>query len=591
MPDGFFYTQGSSATSPLAGYSVTGALWDAFNQEGGTDSVGYPVSRQWTDSDGRINQAFERALLQVTVAADGTANVQRANVLDLLSLEGLDGWLEQEYFIPPIADNPLAGEGTSELTPRARAALDGDPLIRKYFLSTHDWQDRFGLPVVLERYDEDVVTLRAQRAALRHWLVDSPRAARGTIEVIDAGALAKAGLLAPAESARPEVSPRYGWLRVSGRQIVDSAGQPVRIAGVSWSGLELRRFAPSGLAIRDYREIVDRIAALGFNTIRLPFSNEMVERDPIPLDQDVAACPDCQNKTALEIMDLIVDYAGEKGLRIILDNHFSAASDQQGSELWYTDQYPDAIWVKDWQVLAERYRHTPAVAGFDLRNEPHGRTTWGSGDHRSDWRLAAERAGRAILDVNPEALIIVEGIEHFPKVDGSPDPAWWGANLRGVRSFPVRLPAANLLYSAHDYGPTLYPQRWFSDKTTAQSLREVWSHYWAYLNLEQDRPLLIGELGTGNTPEDFSGTKAGSQGQWFQAIAALVAERDNLHWVYWAISAEDPFSLLDSQYKEVADTRKLAILQPALGKQFAALPAIVQRERGGIAGVARDRAS
>src|SRR5437588_12565633 len=65
----------------------------------------------------------------------------------------------------------------------------------------------------------------------------------------------------------------------------------------------------------------------------------------------------------------------------------------------------------------------------------------------------AERAGNAILAVNPGWLIIVEGIERF----GS-DAYWWGGNLEGAREFPVRLTRTDkLVYSAHDYGPQVYP--------------------------------------------------------------------------------------------------------------------------------------
>ena len=40
------------------------------------------------------------------------------------------------------------------------------------------------------------------------------------------------------------------------------------------------------------------------------------------------------------------------------------------------------------------------VIGADLHNEPHSPACWGCGDPNTDWRLAAERAGNAILSVN-----------------------------------------------------------------------------------------------------------------------------------------------------------------------------------------------
>jgi len=60
------------------------------------------------------------------------------------------------------------------------------------------------------------------------------------------------------------------------------------------------------------------------------------------------------------------------------------------------------------------------VIGADLHNEPHGPATWGSGDVATDWRLAAERAGNAILKVNPDWLIIVQGVQEYQG-----DTYWW----------------------------------------------------------------------------------------------------------------------------------------------------------------------
>ena len=50
---------------------------------------------------------------------------------------------------------------------------------------------------------------------------------------------------------------------------------------------------------------------------------------------------------------------------------------------------------------------------MDLHNEPHDPACWGCGDTTIDWRLAAERAGNAVLGVNPNLLIFVEGIQTF----------------------------------------------------------------------------------------------------------------------------------------------------------------------------------
>ena len=88
--------------------------------------------------------------------------------------------------------------------------------------------------------------------------------------------------------------------------------------------------------------------------------------------------------------------------------------------------------IDDWVMLARRYRNT-AVMAADLWNEPKMNATWGTGDLASDWRLAAERVGNAIQAVNPDWLLVVEG------VGGA---TWWGGMFRlGLcfLSFPPKL--------------------------------------------------------------------------------------------------------------------------------------------------------
>lgn len=59
-------------------------------------------------------------------------------------------------------------------------------------------------------------------------------------------------------------------------------------------------------------------------------------------------------------------------------------------------------------------RRNPLVVAFDIRNEPHDvparHMTWGDGNPATDWAYAAERAGDAILDVNPDLLIVVSAL-------------------------------------------------------------------------------------------------------------------------------------------------------------------------------------
>ena len=69
---------------------------------------------------------------------------------------------------------------------------------------------------------------------------------------------------------------------------------------------------------------------------------------------------------------------GDLGIRVILDNHRSAAGNSADeSGLWYTAAYPEQTMIANWVKLVRRYSSyrdpagNPIVVGVDLRNEPH----------------------------------------------------------------------------------------------------------------------------------------------------------------------------------------------------------------------------
>src|SRR5580693_5280159 len=68
-----------------------------------------------------------------------------------------------------------------------------------------------------------------------------------------------------------------GYWTTSGAQIYDSNNQPVRIAGINWYGFETTAAVAHGLTTQDYKTILQTIKTLGYNTVRIPLSNQMVE--------------------------------------------------------------------------------------------------------------------------------------------------------------------------------------------------------------------------------------------------------------------------------------------------------------------------
>ncbi len=342
-----------------------------------------------------------------------------------------------------------------------------------------------------------------------------------------------------------------GYWHTSGNEILDSNNKTVRIAGVNWYGFETTDEVVHGLYAQDYKSILNTIESNGYNTIRIPFSNQMVETPIIPTDITYSngMNSDLAGLNSLQILDQVIAYAGQIGLRVILDNHRSEAGNSaEANGLWYTSTYPETAWINDWTMLAARYSGNTTVIGFDLRNEPHNATSggscWGCGTLTNDWRLAAERGGDAVQAVNPALLLFVEGTDCY-----NGDCDWWGGNLEGAQQFPVAFQTgARLVYSAHDYGPNLYVQNWFNGSTTDQSLIAVWTKFWAYLSFTGTAPVWVGEFGTTNIDSDIENSAPGSQGQWFQDLTGFFLGNTELSWTYWALNGEDEYALLDSNY-------------------------------------------
>ncbi|MDP9442117.1 MAG: cellulase family glycosylhydrolase, partial [Actinomycetota bacterium] len=325
--------------------------------------------------------------------------------------------------------------------------------------------------------------------------------------------------------ASPAAGAGYGYWHTSGNQILDANNQRLRIAGISWYGFETSSNAVLGLEVRNWKDMLGQIKGLNYNTVRLPYANQLFDPGSTPNRIDFAKNPDLKGLTGLQIMDKIVAYSGQIGLKIILDRHRLDSGGQ--TQLWYSSAYPEQRWIDDWRMLAGRYANNPTVVGADLHNEPGGMACWGCGDPRTDWRLAAERAGNAILSVNPSWLIIVEGVEQY---GGS--AYWWGGNLSGAGAHPVRLNVPNrLVYSAHDYPATVYPQPWFNDPTYPRNLPGLWDQRWGYLHKQGIAPVVLGEFGTRmETPSDI---------QWFDTLIDYLGSTStsgvgSFGWLFWS---------------------------------------------------------
>ena len=315
-------------------------------------------------------------------------------------------------------------------------------------------------------------------------------------------------------------------LSASGRYIVDARGRRVRLAGVNWYGFHEDDGVAPGLDRADRRILAQRIALLGFNSVRLPFSLWMTEQaTPVP-SAYLAANADLAGATPMQVYDACVQALTEAGLIVIpnchtLDAGWCCSEDDQ-SGLWFNDRWPAAKFFAAWREMAARYASNPLVAGMDIMNEPRRSRvgwrvltpTWGTRP-KTDLAAMYTAVGNLIHEVSPEVLIICEG-------------PGFAADLTGVARHPVRLERpGKVVYSLHDYS-------WFHPQGQPRAAYlEQMHRVGGYLLSEQMAPLWIGEFGNDTR------SMAGFSGVWWNNFEAWVTEND-VDWCWWALNGTQP---------------------------------------------------
>ncbi len=333
------------------------------------------------------------------------------------------------------------------------------------------------------------------------------------------------------------------WLHAKGSRLYDKNGNEVWLTGANWFGLNCNEAVPHYLWQADIDATLSEIADRGINVIRFPISTELIlswmNGTPNPVssltantDPNYYINPDfCEAdgktlKNSMEIFDIIIQKCKKYGLKAFVDIH-SPHTDNSGHNynLWYGKKTTDGtmITTKIWQDtlvwLADKYKNDDTLLAFDLKNEPHGKgqegtlaAKWDGSTDENNWAYAATNCADAILDVNPNVLILIEGVEQSmsgaqagdywgmpDRRDNSPYiGAWWGGNFRGAREYPIKPKhgTSQIVYSPHDYGPSVYAQTWFDKDFTEQTLLDdYWYDTWAYINKEDIAPELIGEWG------------------------------------------------------------------------------------------------
>lgn len=370
------------------------------------------------------------------------------------------------------------------------------------------------------------------------------------------------------------------WLHTQGNQIVDKDGNAVWLTGANWFGFNATERTFHGLWSVNLESTLQTLADRGINILRVPISTELLWE----WRNGVFSIPGINGstnsaligKTDLQVFDRFLEVARDIGMKVMIDVH-SAEADNSGhfAPLWYKNAITPEIFYESWEWVTERYKDNDTIIAMDIENEPHGKpwadqeyAKWDGSTDVNNFKDACETASNRILAINPNMLVLCEGIESYPRDGVTWEGAsagteffntWWGGNLRGVRDHPIDLGANQdqLVYSPHDYGPLVFRQPWFYDGFNRETLQQdAWNDNWLFIHDENIAPLLIGEWG--------GFLDGGDNQKWMEALRDQIVD-DRLHHTFWAVNPNsgDTGGLLMNDWITI-DEAKYAILKPAL---------------------------
>ena len=381
------------------------------------------------------------------------------------------------------------------------------------------------------------------------------------------------------------------WLHVNeNNEIVDKDNKPVWLTGANWFGFNTGTGFFDGIWSGNFDQIMNGIADRGFNLLRIPISTQLLlqwkngEPDTSKPNYNAWANPELkEGMTTFECFTVTLDYCKKLGIKVLLDVH-SALTDASGHvyNLWYNSKISTDDWISSLEWVAEYYKDDDTILAIDLKNEPHGKgddiakgegAKWDDSTDENNWKNAAETCALKVLEKNPNLLIMIEGIEVYPKEnddwtkpthDYSLDydyyfPGWWGGNLRGVKNHPIDLGKyqSQLIYSPHDYGPLVYNQPWFHDGFDTESImQEYWYDSWFYILDQKISPLFMGEWG--------GFLDGGKNEKWLTLLRDLMIE-NRIHHTFWCINENsgDTGGLLTGGFAKW-DEEKYELVKPSL---------------------------
>jgi endoglucanase len=259
------------------------------------------------------------------------------------------------------------------------------------------------------------------------------------------GVLALVALLHSARAAPLASSPAP--LTVSAGQLMADS-KPVHLRGIDWGWWHL--------AHTKYTEAdMSRQAQWGANMARLSFTYTDLE-DP--------AHPGTINEALVKNVDEVVSWAAKYHQYLILNEHVAPGGQDPalycdgGHNNFWKDTRNQDRFIALWTEIARRYRDQPAVAAYELMNEPC--TQQAVPDKLVE---VCRRTVKAIRAVDPNKVIVMPGDQ------------WSGAEQLVDA---VKLDDPNVLYTFHFY-KGMPSEEWISNAPEGEKLSgsQDWSSF------------------------------------------------------------------------------------------------------------------
>lgn len=249
-------------------------------------------------------------------------------------------------------------------------------------------------------------------------------------------------------TADRHVSPRadnssawpYGPFSTKGRDIINSRGEAITWAGVNWP-MSGETMLPEGLEWASVDDILDDVASVGFNFLRMGYAIEMVDQiydrdgQDVPLEvamiqalgyvngtkvtnEIISKNPSWTRETTrFEIWSDIANAAAEKGLFVHPDVHTGKAQwccSHVDGTAWFDDlHFNSSNWLRGLSYVAEWAKGHQNVVSMSLRNEL--RESWNVTDLYYNWQTLVGNMSAgcdAIHEANPDLLITWSGMQY-----------------------------------------------------------------------------------------------------------------------------------------------------------------------------------